>query len=363
MRLVAERPTYSRTELISSSQVPPGSIKPEVWRKLSRWGLLVPRYWPTRRSRRGGVGKPRQINTGCKSPTPPHAFMQDLDSDKVDLVVTGCESKSQTQPAERHTCKNWECQQIQCVVTPYRVNAPQPGFVNHLNLTTVTVNKWELPTFVNTNIHGGLAAKLDEVSVTLQDNHVDIVCITETWCSNKVPDAAISLADWTTIRRDRQDGRLCGGILCYIRDGIPFHHWKELDCQDLETVVNHLPSVNALQLSLHCGHGSLSPSRSQGQTYAWSHHRMCRPHYSAASQCWCHHMWQFQSAQRLVSEEQLPTEASGHITYPPAGNVGQGVHQHGCPLCRYQHTPPWGDQTTEWCCARPPSQTPTSLLL
>ena len=141
MRLVAERPTYSRTELISYSQVLPGRIKPEVWRKLSRWGLLVPRYWPTRRSRRGGVGKPRQINTGCKSPTPPHAFMQDLDSEKVDLVVTGCESKQQTQPAERHTCKNWECQQIQCVVTPYRVTAPQPGFVNHLNLTTVTVNK------------------------------------------------------------------------------------------------------------------------------------------------------------------------------------------------------------------------------
>ena len=23
-----------------------------------------------------------------------------------------------------------------------------------------------------------------------------------------------------------------------------------------------------------------------------------------------------------------------------AGNVGQGVHQHGCPLCRYQRTPP-----------------------
>ena len=52
----------------------------------------------------------------------------------------------------------------------------------------------------------GLAAKLDEVSVSLQDNNVDIACITETWCSNKVPDAAISLADWTTILRDRQTG-------------------------------------------------------------------------------------------------------------------------------------------------------------
>ena len=40
---------------------------------------------------------------------------------------------------------------------------------------------------------GGLAAKLDELSVILRTNSVDIACITETWCQStperSVPEA------------------------------------------------------------------------------------------------------------------------------------------------------------------------------
>ena len=45
----------------------------------------------------------------------------------------------------------------------------------------------------------------------------------------------MAISSYTTIRRDRRDGRPDGGVLCCILHCIPVQHWKELDEHDLET--------------------------------------------------------------------------------------------------------------------------------
>lgn len=190
-------------------------------------GLLAPRYCPTTRGSRGGALKQRRINpviTFCRAQT---KTSRSVCFENLQLVMTA------TQPQQD---SGEGVHAIPSIVNKNRLSSQHSGSVNPTNLTPIPLNKWELPTIVNTNIHGGLASKLDEVSALCKDNHVDIACITETWCSSKVPDAAVTLSGYTTIRRDRQDGRQCGGILCYIRECIPFHHWQLLDCKELETL-------------------------------------------------------------------------------------------------------------------------------
>ena len=91
---------------------------------------------------------------------------------------------------------------------------------------------------MNTNITGGLSGKRDEIQIICNQFFCDILCITETWCTDEVPNNAISLGnDFVSYRRDRKDGRTHGGIICYIKHTIPvIKEWKELDSKNLETL-------------------------------------------------------------------------------------------------------------------------------
>lgn len=104
------------------------------------------------------------------------------------------------------------------------------------SIIPVGVIRWDLPTIINTNIHGALHSKLDELGPLSDSENANIVCITETWCKPSIPSQALQLNGYASVRRDRQDGRQCGGIMMYIRDAIPFHHWSELDQQNLESL-------------------------------------------------------------------------------------------------------------------------------
>ena len=87
------------------------------------------------------------------------------------------------------------------------------------------------------NITGALSDKIPEIYEIAYSNSADIICITESWCSSNIPDECISIPGYTLVRRDRQDGRMGGGIVYYIRDIIPICKvWNELDNQSLETL-------------------------------------------------------------------------------------------------------------------------------
>ena len=64
-----------------------------------------------------------------------------------------------------------------------------------------------LPVFLNVNIRGGFCQKLDGLSVVLQQNNVDVACITETWLNPSIPSNLTTVDGYTTYRADRNDGR------------------------------------------------------------------------------------------------------------------------------------------------------------
>lgn len=183
---------YTRTELLSYSQAP-DRMNSTVWHRLKELDLLPPSTpLPSGAGEQGHTSRGRlnHLLPTIKPDRSLHATAGQAHPETLTHVVTG-----------------------------------SPHF-----------NKWQLPTFMNTNITGALAAKLNEISVLCKDNHVDIACITETWCMEHVPDAAVSLNGYISVCRDRQDGRQHGGIPCYIRECIPFHVWEQLDECELETL-------------------------------------------------------------------------------------------------------------------------------
>ena len=89
-----------------------------------------------------------------------------------------------------------------------------------------TTYKWDLPTIINTNIRGALASKIDEIKVIKDNYGVDVLAVTETWCTSRIPDSSLSLPCY----------HQHGGVVCYVRDTIPTKQWTELNQTEFETM-------------------------------------------------------------------------------------------------------------------------------
>ena len=66
-----------------------------------------------------------------------------------------------------------------------------------------------------------LAPKIDEVSHVVQNANYDLVCITESWLRQHIPDSVIAINGYNIIRRDRKEATH-GGVCMYIKESIPF---------------------------------------------------------------------------------------------------------------------------------------------
>ena len=79
--------------------------------------------------------------------------------------------------------------------------------------STPRVIRFTFPTVLLANLRGGLCTKLDELSVLLCNNCVDIAVLTETWLHEGITDDLIDIAGRSSRRR--------GGCLCKTRP--PLH--------------------------------------------------------------------------------------------------------------------------------------------
>jgi hypothetical protein len=61
-------------------------------------------------------------------------------------------------------------------------------------LPTPTYNAY-LPTVLIANVRS-LASKIDELTIVAHVNDVDIICLTESWLSQSIPDSALSLSNF-----------------------------------------------------------------------------------------------------------------------------------------------------------------------
>jgi exonuclease III len=78
-------------------------------------------------------------------------------------------------------------------------------------------------------------AKVDELALVLGNHNPDIICITETWLKNKIPDDVVQIHNYTLLRRDRKE-REHGGVCLYIKNShsisvldVPNEHECEVD--------------------------------------------------------------------------------------------------------------------------------------
>jgi hypothetical protein len=58
-----------------------------------------------------------------------------------------------------------------------------------------------IPTIFVSNIRS-IAPKIDELECVVNQNDSDIVCITETWLSDEIPDNAVAMHGFTLFRKD-----------------------------------------------------------------------------------------------------------------------------------------------------------------
>ena len=90
------------------------------------------------------------------------------------------------------------------------------------------------PTLLNSNTRS-IVHKIDEITNILDDNEVDIACVTETWLSDEVPHCVTDIDGYTCERRYRVDRR-GGGVLTYIRNSIPYHRLSIFECEEVESL-------------------------------------------------------------------------------------------------------------------------------
>ena len=61
-----------------------------------------------------------------------------------------------------------------------------------------------------------LLKKVDEIKILIHQNSFDILAISETWLSDKIPNELVNIPGFNVYRNDRpSDG---GGVLIYIKE-------------------------------------------------------------------------------------------------------------------------------------------------
>ena len=92
-----------------------------------------------------------------------------------------------------------------------------------------------LPRLLLTNMRS-LRYKIDELAVVLQQNNIDICCVTESWLNADILTEAVDITGYICYRCDRQDGRHGGGVVFYVRQNQPFSILKPVDNSEVESL-------------------------------------------------------------------------------------------------------------------------------
>ena len=70
----------------------------------------------------------------------------------------------------------------------------------------------------------------------MNQNHVDIACITETWLTNNTPNSVLNISDCTLIRKDQSLDKRGGGVCAYIKSSIEFTTIDKLNASSFESL-------------------------------------------------------------------------------------------------------------------------------
>ena len=111
-----------------------------------------------------------------------------------------------------------------------------------------------LPSVLIANVPS-LSGKVDELSVIANINDIDIICITETWLTDTIPDSTVSLQNFNMFRNDRTSS-VGGGVCAYINSKIKVRRIYDFENSSIESLwmsvrPNRLPrSIPVLLLAV-----------------------------------------------------------------------------------------------------------------
>ena len=119
---------------------------------------------------------------------------------------------------------------------------------NRHNLIEVPINSYGVPAEKSVNVNKSLPNimvlnarslrnKVDELSVRANQTMSDLICITETWLTNHIPDDIVNINGYSVVRKDRaNDNNSGGGICTYIKETIPFRLRSDLSHNSIECI-------------------------------------------------------------------------------------------------------------------------------
>lgn len=62
-----------------------------------------------------------------------------------------------------------------------------------------------------------ILTKIDELRLLMNDTLPDVLCISESWLNQKIPDEFIGIQDYLAIRLDRRTGKRGGGLITLMK--------------------------------------------------------------------------------------------------------------------------------------------------
>ena len=83
-----------------------------------------------------------------------------------------------------------------------------------------------------------IKGKLDDIKWILSVSNMKILCITETWLTDKRMDSELQISHFNLERNDRQSGKKGGGLLTYIHESLIYT--KIVEISNSETQLEQL---------------------------------------------------------------------------------------------------------------------------
>ena len=99
------------------------------------------------------------------------------------------------------------------------------------NLIQCPTTKYDLPIILSTNLQS-FNSKANEIELFANS----ILCFTETFYNSEIPNDCTYIPGYATIRRDRNNGKRGGGVMCAIEEGMPYKRWTDLENDNFETL-------------------------------------------------------------------------------------------------------------------------------
>ena len=107
---------------------------------------------------------------------------------------------------------------------PPEMNTNQLLSICHMNVNSLYVRTDQNPSY-----------KIDEIySTYCVDKNCDIICISETWLNDTIPNCNIELPGYNIYRRDRADGY--GGVMVYVSNSLIVHEIIEMRSNTVENI-------------------------------------------------------------------------------------------------------------------------------